>query len=315
MTALDPTSREPSGATSVISAIIATRDRPELLRVAIDSVLAQDHPGPIEVIVVFDQSTPMYDLARTEPQRAVRVVSNTRGPGLAGARNTGIVAADGEYIAFCDDDDAWFPHKLRYQLAAMRSRKAVAAVSGIEVHYGETVRHRVPTVDRITLEDLAHSRMTGAHPSTYLFRRDILLGPVGLVDEAIPSGYGEDYDLLIRTVRYGTVAVVQAPLVAVLWHRGSYFAQRWAAMAEGLGYLLDKHAELRADASGHAWIEGQRAFALAASGDRTGALRSVRRSLLLNPREPRGVLALLVASGIVSAGRIMHALNSRGRGI
>jgi glycosyltransferase involved in cell wall biosynthesis len=298
-----------------VSVVIATRDRVGLLQQAVESVLAQDYGGPIEVVVVFDQCEPIPELARDHGSQTVRVVSNSRTPGLAGARNSGIVTSAGEYVAFCDDDDTWHPHKLRRQLRAVRDLDAVGAVAGIEIHYDDAVQYRVPNVDRITIDDLARGRMTGAHPSTFLFRRDALLGSIGLVDEDLPHGYGEDYDLLIRAVKHGSVAVVGAPLAVVLWHRGSYFSQRWEAMADGLGYLLEKHPELRKDPAGHAWIEGQRAFAFAASGNRSRAWQAARRSLRLNPREPRAVLALLVAARLLSAARVMHALNSRGHGI
>lgn len=298
-----------------VSVIIATRDRADLLRQAVDSVLAQDFDGDIEVIAVFDQSEPMSGLGRSTPGRTVRVIANDRTPGLAGARNTGIAAAAGTLVAFCDDDDTWVPHKLRLQIEAMDRLGAVAAVAGIEIHYGDVVRYRVPEVDRITSADLARSRLTGAHPSTFVIRRRDLLDHVGPVDEELPFGYGEDYDLLIRLARHGTVAVVRAPLAVVLWHPGSYFSRRWEAMSSGLAYLAEKHPQLRADRRGHAWIEGQRAFALAAMGRRTDAARTAARSIRLNPREARGPLALAVASGLVSPRRVVHALNARGRGI
>jgi GT2 family glycosyltransferase len=298
-----------------VSVVIATRDRVELLRQAVAAALAQDYPGGIEVVAVFDQSPPVRDLEADDPHRTVRVLTNRREPGLAGARNHGILAATRPLVAFCDDDDTWVTHKLRTQVEALGSPGTIAAVGGIEIHYGGEVSYRVPCVPRITADDLARSRLTGAHPSTYLIRRDVLVGPVGLVDERLPYGYGEDYDLLIRLARHGAVAVVQAPLAVVRWHSGSFFAQRWRAMADGLGYLLDKHPELRENPAGHAWVEGQRAFALAALGDRAGAWRSAIRSLRLNPREPRGVLALLVSTKLVSARRVMRALNARGRGI
>src|SRR5690606_10467726 len=95
----------PPTRTPKVSVIIATHQRPELLRRAVDAVLEQRYDGPIECVVVFDQ-TPVDDsLVRDDVERTVAVVPNTRTPGLAGARNSGILAATGELIAFCDDDD------------------------------------------------------------------------------------------------------------------------------------------------------------------------------------------------------------------
>ncbi len=71
----------------------------ELLTNAVSSILAQDYTGDIEVICVYDQSTPNREHVIDDPHRTVRVLPNTRRGGLAGARNTGILAATGDLIA------------------------------------------------------------------------------------------------------------------------------------------------------------------------------------------------------------------------
>jgi glycosyltransferase involved in cell wall biosynthesis len=304
-----------------VTAVIATRDRPELLAKAITAVVDQDYPGDIEVVVVFDQAPVREEITTVTPGRAdrrVRATANTRAPGLAGARNTGILAASSELVAFCDDDDWWVPTKLSRQVAELTATGAVMAVGGIRVHYGPdraVLRERCPPAGVVDLDELWRSRLTGAHPSTFLLRREELVGRLGLVDEAIPYGYGEDYDLLLRAARAGRVVVLDGVLAEVLWHPGSYFSRRWDAMVDGLGYLLVKHPEIASDAKGFAWIQGQRAFALAASGRRVEAIRTAWVSLRSNPRELRGPLALLVAARLISAERVMSALNARGRGI
>lgn len=301
-----------------VSAVIATRDRPELLAKAVAAVLDQDYSGEVEVVVVFDHVPVSAELA-LEPgkreRRRVRVIANGRSAGLAGARNSGIDAATGELVAFCDDDDWWVPTKLSRQVSALQTADATMSVGGIRIHYGDVERERCPPGGVVDLRDLAHSRLTGSHPSTFLLRRVDLLGSLGLVDEAIPYGYGEDYDLLLRAARLGRVAVVPDVLAEVLWHPGSYFSRRWEAMVDGLGYLLAKHPEIAADRKGVAWIQGQRAFALAASGRRREAIRTALASLRSNPTEPRGPLAVLVAVRVLTADQVLRALNARGRGI
>ena len=243
------------------------------------------------------------------------MIANDRAAGLAGARNAGITAATGELIAFCDDDDAWVPGKTAKQVRSMRQPTRSWRSAESRSRTETSCASGVPPGGVVDIRTLASSRLTGAHPSTYLLRRQDLLGSLGLVDESIPYGYGEDYDLLLRAARLGRIVVVPEVLADVLWHQGSYFSRRWEAMVDGLGYLLAKHPEIAADRRGAAWMQGQRAFALAASGRRGEAVRTAFVSLRQNPRERRGPLALLVASGLVSAERVMGYLNSRGRGI
>ncbi|MFI7491135.1 glycosyltransferase family 2 protein [Micromonospora echinaurantiaca] len=300
-----------------VSVVVPTRDRPELLRAAVRAVLDQDHPGPVEVLVVHDQSEPdraLADLGR--PGRPVRVLRNRRTPGLAGARNTGTLAAAGELIAFCDDDDEWLPGKLRAQVGALAAAPgAEFACCGIRVSYdGRTVDRSLPR-DAVTLTDLLRDRMTELHPSTFLIRAAALRDGFGLVDEEIPGSYAEDYEFLLRAARSAPLVNVPTPYVLVRWHRRSYFARRWDTIAEALQWLLARYPEFGSQPAGEARVAGQIAFARAAAGDRGAAVRWARRTLRRNPREPRAYLALAVAGRMVRADAVLRALHRRGRGI
>jgi len=297
-----------------VSVVVATRNREELLAQSLGAILAQTYAGHIEVIVVYDRSEPVPAHELDRGNRVVRVMTNQRQAGLAGARNSGITASSGALVAFCDDDDLWRPEKLARQLDSMQAAGAAASVTGIAVHYEGITIERVPDVADITVELLTSSRLTGSHPSSYLMTRR-LVDEVGLVDESIPSGYGEDYDWLMRLTAVQPVHVVREPLVDVLWHRGSFFTSRWDAMVASVDYLLQKYPALRQDPVGLGRLEGQRAFALVAQGKRSAAARAARRAFRSNPREPRVYVTALVASGLVTAPWVMHQANKRGRGI
>lgn len=301
-------------ATPAVSVVIATRQREDLLARTLEAVLDQTYAGSVAVLLVYDQAEPVLTHSRDDATRSVTVLTNTRSPGLAGARNSGIAAARGELIAFCDDDDVWRPDKLHRQVDRMRATGARACATGIAVHYGERTVERIPDVSRITPELLHASRLTGAHPSSYLMTRE-LCDLVGPVDEELPGGYGEDLDWLLRLAQQAPVEVVQEPLVDVLWHQGSFFSRRWSSMVDSVDYLVAKYPELAEDRAGLARLRGQQAFALAAQRRGRDAIRRSWEAFRLNPLEQRAYVAALVAARVVSAPRVMHEANRRGRGI
>lgn len=298
-----------------VAVVIATRDREALLVKTLDAVRRQDYPGDIETIVVYDQTEARAEHESSSARRSTRVVVNDRTPGLAGARNTGILSASSTYIAFCDDDDIWLPTKLSAQIRSIRETGAIASVTGVTVVYEGHEFVRVPDTDTITVDLLARSRLTGAHPSSYLAHRTKVLSDVGLVDEKIPWGYGEDYDWLLRLAAAGRVTVVRQPLVDVLWHRGSYFTNRWQGIVDGLTYLLEMHPSIASTRAGKARVLGQIAFASAALRRRGQAVRLVGKTIWQDPREPRAYIAFLVAIGLVRPETVVHQANRRGRGI
>jgi glycosyltransferase involved in cell wall biosynthesis len=297
-----------------VDVVIATRDRPELLRKALDAIWEQTYAGPIRCIVVFDQAEPQPELARTAAHRAIDVIRNARTPGLAGARNSGILAGQGDLVAFCDDDDEWLPTKVEKQVASLTGSDAVTSVTGITLVYGEGSVPRVPTAEDMTLRQLVRNRVIAAHASTVVVRRQALLGPIGLVDEELPGSYGEDFDWIIRAAQAGDFAVVSEPLVKVL--RGqSMFSQRWQTIIDSIDYSLAKHSLFHEDSQALGRLYGRKAFALAGLGRTRDALRQVWRTLRVNPRERRAYLAGAVALRLVKAERLMDIAWQRGHGI
>lgn len=301
-----------------VSVVIPTRDRPELLVEAIESVLGQDYQGDVDVLVVIDGPQDAPTLPDSKARRFVRWVRNSRSAGLAGARNTGILESTGDLVAFCDDDDRWFPRKLSQQVAAwQREPETVLLSCGIRISEAAagTVTDRVTGQHTISLRDLLLDRHAELHSSTLLMPRAALLGPLGLVDEEVPGSFGEDYDLLLRAARIAPIVSLQEVLVEVRWHGGSFFFERWGMMRDALTWLLEAHPEFESEPKGYARVAGQIAFASAAMGDRREAMRWSGRSLRRYPLERRVPLAGAVAAGLISGESVMARLNARGRGI
>ena len=300
---------------ATVSVVIATRGRPTLLRQAVRAVLAQDHHGPIECVVVFDGDDvdPLDDISPDGPgPRSLRTVRNDRTPGLAGSRNTGVATATGGYVAWCDDDDAWMPPKVTRQMEALRRSSYEVSVTGVRIDFEDRSTERVPP-ETVTSELLVHGRAAEVHPSTVLASADAMRR-IGRVDEAIPGSYGEDYDWLLRAAAHEPIVGVPEALVAVRWG-GSMFADRWQTIIDAIGYLTAKHPELLEDDANAARLLGRVAFANAALRHRTDAVRWAWRSLRRRPLERRPYLALAVASGVVDASTIQRRANLAGRGV
>lgn len=298
-----------------VSVVIATRDRPELLRRAIAAVVEQQYPGDIDVIVVFDQTEPDETLQTDDRSRRVVVTRNARTPGLPGGRNTGISATSGQMIAFCDDDDEWLPGKLIAQVQHLHDHPEVSfCTTGIVIDFEGERTDRPSPVAQLTVASLALDRITEAHPSTFLMRRS-LVDQIGPVDEQIPGGYSEDYDFLMRAARVAPISCLPTPLVRVRWGRTSYFATRWLTIVDAQRYMLAKHPEFAQNRKAEARIRGQIAFALAALGKRREAWAEIGRVLRRWPLEKRWGVAALVTTRVISAERALEWAHKTGRGI
>ena len=208
-----------------VSVVIPTRNRSALLRRALESVGAQTRP-PKEIIVVDDGST---DDTAQWINVDFPLVHYLRQPhrGVAAARNNGIGAATGEWIAFLDSDDEWRPAKLERQLDATRAqpRYGLCHTDEIWIRRGRRVnagkRHAKSggSIFRRCLPLCVIS------PSSVLVRRS-LLEEVGGFDETLPVC--EDYDLWLRICsRYPVLFVDEALVVKHGGHEDQLSRRFW----------------------------------------------------------------------------------------
>ena len=299
-----------------VTAVVPTHRRPELMRAAVQSIIKQDYPGSIEIIVVFDACAPELPDVPSRPDRTLHAIVNTRVRGLAGARNSGILAASHDFIAFLDDDDVWLPRKLTAQMPLFEQRAEVRLVgSAMLVDDGRHTHERLVPSDVVTHDDLIRSRLAGLHSSSFVFRRSALIDEIGLIDEDLPRGYGEDYDVLLRTASLAPIELVNEPLVSVRWSGQSYFFGRWAEYAEALTYLLEKHEDIAREPNALARIKSQIAFATAASGDGKRSRQIAREVLRHDPRQLRAWLALAISWRLITADSVGRVANKFGKGI
>lgn len=147
----------------MVSVIIPSHNRPQLVAQAVESVLAQNHPT--EIIVIDDGSDPALTAEGVLAHPVVRLLRNDVAQGPTRARNVGIDAATGTYMAFLDDDDIWLPGKLSACVRAAQSGPEGALI----VHRttdGIAPARRAPNRPPETIADPA--RWYGRHQTPHL---------------------------------------------------------------------------------------------------------------------------------------------------
>jgi glycosyltransferase involved in cell wall biosynthesis len=188
----------------LISCIIPVYNGEQFLREAIDSIMAQSYRS-VEVIVVDDGSTDgTATVVRSYGDKINYLWQTNSGP--AAARNLGMSFAKGEYIAFLDADDLWYPEKLATQMARF---KACSEIELCLTHL-KTFQMRKPSVSSLSDEDLV-TVITPYTLSSVLVRRS-LIDKLGKFNEYVLLG--EDTDWFTRATNQGTVIeIIPEPLV------------------------------------------------------------------------------------------------------
>jgi glycosyltransferase involved in cell wall biosynthesis len=198
----------------LISVIIPTYNRAALLRRAIDSVYAQEGVGElfdVEILVIDDGSTDTTP-AVASSYAGLRYIRPSANKGTSGARNVGLDAAVGEYVAFLDDDDSWLPWKLRRQLQALEERSEVSLVYGQEVKRSDRAVWVWPDPQDSPSGWMHRSLLLTCpvNTSSVLIRRSHVEA-VGRFDERLRCW--EDYDMWLRLSLQGPFRFLSGPAV------------------------------------------------------------------------------------------------------
>ena len=197
----------------MVSAVITTHNRVDLLGRAIESVLNQTYKE-LELIVVSDGSTDGTEdfMKQYEADSRISFISYHPARGGNHARNTGIKASKGEYVAFLDDDDEWFPEKIAEQVRVMESDPGIGLVyTGTRSIFVENgVKYDSPQSCQGDLSrEILFQNIVGS--TTTVMVRKSVLEHSGIFDEDL--GAIQDYDLWVRICQVAKVGVVSAPMV------------------------------------------------------------------------------------------------------
>ncbi len=277
-----------------VSVIIPTYNRGQFIERAVQSVLAQTYTD-FEIVVVDDGSTDDTVQLVLELQKAdgrIRYLRHETNRGAQAARNTGIRAAEGHYIAFLDSDDEWLPHKLEQQMALFgrRGQNIGVVYAGYlqEYHNGLPPREHRPVHRGYIYKDALREWI--ADTSTIVTRKELLYR-IGLLDETIRAY--QEWDLCIRLARFCEFDFVPDCLAIYHMHSSPTISKDLLRNAWGYLDVVETHRKEilqecgPATLSRHYVIAGQQ-FLQAGQFDL--ARRSFRQAVRFAPLYPQALL-------------------------
>src|SRR5687767_9645973 len=305
------------GSEARVSVIIPVFGTAPFVPAALDSVLAQTYPH-YEIIVVNDGSPDselLDQLLQPYLGRIIYLVQENRGS--SAARNAGIKAAHGEYVAILDSDDYWHPEYLASQLAVFDSDRT------IDVVYPDAVRFT--SEGKITRQfsklhpvggEISFMRVLSRECEIYggaTARRDTVLR-VGLYDENLRTG--EDFDLWLRILKAGGRVAYNDRVLAYYRERpGSLTSNDTSLITNMLGLLDRLEAKMDLSAEERVAVARQRANASAKlalaegkaallAGDRRNAITKLREAF----RHTRGWKLAAVLFGLMTVPSLVEWL-------
>lgn len=292
-----------------VSVVIPAHNYGRLIGETLRSVLSQTFVD-LEAIVVDDGSTDnTKDIVRGINDSRIRYIYQEN-QGLAAARNTGIKAGSGEYLAFVDADDLWMPEKLDRQLSVLCDRADVGLVYGSYMVIDENgkvlVTRNAGEVPYPLLPSLVRTNLVAGSATTSVVRRRCF-DYAGLFDETLRAC--EDWDMWLRIACHAQFAAVQEPIAKLRLHSSNMTSDS-KRMEIGLQTVVNKffsNPELPRDirvlkrkATAGAYFHS--AVFYLRNGKRNPAISRLVRTIILDPTwpDPYIVLARVFRSAVPS---------------
>lgn len=244
-----------------ISAVVPVYNREKTIKRCIDSIINQTYPV-FEIIVVDDGSKDKtLDIIEQEYGSTVTIIRQKH-EGAQAARNAGIRAAQGQYIAFLDSDDEWLPEKIELQVQELyKNEDAVVCGDGyVQVDWENDTSSRMP----LLYKNIFGIKKTNRTSTRKVFKKrgksgnvykialkesfgdfDSLLIPrkslmdIGLLDEKVPSF--QEWDLVISLAKNNYFLYIRKPLFIYHLHGGETISGNPQRGIDGKEYICEKY--------------------------------------------------------------------------
>lgn len=297
-----------------ISVVIPTYNRSHFIKRAVHSALAQTYQD-LEVIVVDDHSTDdtvkeVTDLSSGDDR--VRYLHHSVNRGAQAARNTGIRAAQGQYIAFLDSDDEWLPHKLEKQVQFITRGPEELGV--VYCGYRIVRAGNFPPKDEcFNLQgNIYHHLLSGygLGPTSILLVKKKALEAINLFDESVLAY--QEWDTSIRLAKYYEFGYVPNSLVLYHLHDQGSISRNRASNIEAYLRIVNRYRSdilcvcSQRTLDNHYKIARRRFFGLASQYLNTGEYRTAARMFAKAAQLPPAQLRLWLHASAVLLAPVMY---------
>ena len=227
----------------LVSVVIPVYNRETTVSRAIASVLNQSYAN-LELIIVDDCSNDnTLQVIREFQDKRMKVITSERNSGANAARNKGIMAAKGQYVAFQDSDDEWVQDKLKIQLRDMIDRNLSASfcahrrIDGRRESIVPDDYENKKKYETELMNVLADCNVVSTQ--TLIVKRDVF-DKIGYFDEEMPRL--QDYEFVIRLAQKEKIGYIAQPLVSV-YHTKLSISTNSKALCEAILLLVQKHGD------------------------------------------------------------------------
>jgi glycosyltransferase involved in cell wall biosynthesis len=296
------------GQTPLVSVIIPTRDRREMLERALVSVTRQTYPS-LEIIVVDDASGDgTAEMLEAHPD--VTLIRCAVPIGAAKARNLGVEESKGTLLAFLDSDDEWLPPKIERQVHQLMNSPSTGAIYCRHLAQDDSTGELSEPRSNLYTGDITEELLSGRCPRTvslFLLRRAAFDSAGGFDPEL--KGF-QDTDLWIRVAQNWAFDAVDEALAIVHNHAGARVTTDITARTTALDLFLEKWGPAMEERIGpqgvQRYVRNQLAVAQGAvvlssirSGQRWRALKELKTYVVtvgfVNPPQMLGLVVACLA--------------------
>lgn len=227
------------------SVIIPAYNRESTINYCLSSVFEQTFPN-FEVIVVDDgsQDNTAKEILAFSDER-LRYICHERSKGAQAARNTGIKAAQGQWIAFLDSDDEWLPNKLEKQIQVLESynfNQNIVLHANLYRFNPSNRKLKLWVLPIVEGKNAYYSVLRAPGPVFQtLVVAKLALEEIDWLDEKVPAY--QEWDTAIRLARTCQLVQIHEPLAIYWLHAGETISKNKQLDIDGYRYVIEKHQE------------------------------------------------------------------------